>query len=352
MLKIYKVAIGILLLINAYTQSLAKPIERDELYNAHIVVSDRSNAQWEYAVHMGLSSVLTKVSGNRYINTLPTLQDILSDADKYVQHFSYENVEENHEEKIILHIGFEKDSVRDILSHLGQSIWDTHREATLIWFFPHNASEISYTKEGDMEARYFLETAKNRGVQVLFPVGDLGLSDTLAEYDALNQDMFNKILAYSKQYHIDQVLIGEYTPDKDTAFEWHMFKNGAEFSWSSSNSVLSNAVSEAVNHFVDSMVASDAILESKEMQDTVLVGFSNVGTIQDYTFLVNMLKKNTVIETFSIASIHDDLVVFSLRTHGGSVAISNTFEQYSNLNIDTDANLDDNFQIVYRLNKS
>lgn len=321
--------------------SLAGIQKTDDLsmYTADVTVKDRSSSQWKLGVKEALRRVLVKVSGNASVNTLDDVAKITDGDHLAVQQFSYENMTSVgagsiHNDELVLKVSFDIPSVNSILQNTGQAIWDTARPQTIIWFVKDKDGKSSFLTDQDEEGRFFLDIAKSRGIQVLFPLQDLQYN-ALLDVDFSSQDLLEKIRSISSKYGVEQILLGKRVSGSDETY-WKLVSGDAEYVWTNSEKDTKMAVGEAVYHVVDGMVARNSFFQDKSMEVSSVMSVDDIDSLEAYQDLVGFLNKCPVVSGFHVESVSSKKVFLVVAAKGGSDAVVDYFNKSKSIGIISD----------------
>jgi hypothetical protein len=323
-----------------------------DLYSAEIKVTDKSAESWGVAVKKGLLEVIVKVSGNTGAVTLPLIQEEVEDSGKYVQYYNYTDYSHNDDAGLNLHMGFDNELVDKLLADSSQAIWGNDRAQTLVWFFNDNTSKGNFLTQEGPESNIFTDSAKYRGVKIMFPISDLKYVDTLQEKTA-DKDLTKDLVDYSAaNYAPNQVLIGKQISQEQNAIFWRLIVNDAEFSWKSYGDTLKDSIESAVNHLVDDMVSGGAVLQAQDMKGSIKVAIDNVESLADYAAIVAKLQHDSVIDSFNVAFIKNNRLGLSIVAKGGSLALAKSLDNYNDLQLEVDVAAYDDVEMLYALKHS
>ena len=327
----------------------AQPVrpETAPFYSADVVVQDKSSAAWHDAVAEALRAVLVKVSGNSAVNALGSGDESGVELDQVVQQFSYKNQVDIQENKqLMLQVNFDIDMVNERLAHLGQPIWSGKRPRTLIWFMVAKEGKNLFLTDAEPESRWFIESAKTRGVQVLFPMHDL-VYNTVLDMPIEAPEMLAKLQNFSHAYPFDQLLIGQQLPGEEV-ITWKLVVGEEEYLWTDQEIDLHNAVQKGVNHMVDDMVAHHTVFQEKSMEGAVRMTVSGVRTLLVYQQFMEALRHNPVVSRFNLASIAKDVVTVDITAKGGVDALSDALARQADLRMVTDPAAYDQVELAYQ----
>jgi hypothetical protein len=334
-----------LMVISVYAQAALK--EAVPYYSADVAVPDKSSVVWHDAVADALRAVLVKVSGNSAINTLRPV-DALGDAvDHMVQQFSYKNqVDLQGNKQLMLQVNFDIEMVDGVLERLEQPIWSGKRPRTLVWFMVSKEGKNLFLTDAEPESTWFIDNAKTRGVQVLFPTHDLAYN-TVLDMPIEAPEMLAQLRAFSHAYPHEQLLIGQQLPGEDEV-TWKLIVGEEEYLWTDQAADLPSAIQNGIYHMVDDMVAHHAVFQEKSMEGVVHMAVSRVHTLSAYQQLLESLRHNPVVSRFHLSSIAQDVVTVEVVAKGDVDALSDALARQNTLRMVTDPAAYDQVELAYQ----
>jgi len=150
------------------------------LYRAEAAVAGVEANQRSEAIRQALVNVLVKVTGNRNIASRKALAGDIKNASRYVQQYSYqlakdaEMASEGEPQRFLL-VSFDRAAIDRLLRDQGLPVWSENRPSILSWMGVERQSRRRLMdSERDTPVRSALEeTARTRGLPLLFPLMDL-----------------------------------------------------------------------------------------------------------------------------------------------------------------------------------
>ena len=145
------------------------------IFSAHIKVGDYSKKAQKIAVSKGFKNVLIKATGNSNVINLHEIQDEIKNSENYVQSYNYKIIKSNSDKKeLYLNVNFSSKEIKQLLENINQPTWDNKRPSVLIWLAVNNYKGNSFLiHDSNSIAKILKNDFENRGLNTLFPIGDL-----------------------------------------------------------------------------------------------------------------------------------------------------------------------------------
>lgn len=197
-------------------------VKVSDLYRVSVAVDDQSAKSREQGVRWAFQQLLVKVSGDSRILSNATLIAASTDAQRYMQGFSYKT--DFVDDQIYLQTWFSKALVVPLLKRAGAPIWGESRPLLLNWLAIEPVDNVGNIEErllvSDSSPQWhgrFTRVFAERGLPVLWPTADL--EDSLAlPLEQLWWLMPDSIKQSSLRYQTDAVLAGRL--NQSTAGIW------------------------------------------------------------------------------------------------------------------------------------
>jgi hypothetical protein len=222
-------------------------------------------------------------------------------------------------------VTFDGDAVEEVLRRNGQTVWGRDRPLTLIWLAvdwgqgereiigaddPERSDDQGRTIDRNRLLRQrVLDVAERRGLPVAFPLLDtedlarVTFPDVWGGFDEL-------ILDASQRYAANSVLIGRVRPDTGQRNRWTYHFAEEERAWTGEPELVINLVADMLA--AEFAIGGDATLRSVEL------GVAGINTVDAYGSVQRILSGLNVIESFSIAAVDGDRILYRVEAHGGA----------------------------------
>ena len=293
-------------------------VEMTSLYAAEVPLDPDADDPRTAAYRSALTEVLLRISGSGVFSD-PELFDLLfPDPASYVVQF-------RPGEDDTLWVRFDGTAVEDVLTRNGQPVWGSERPLTLIWLavdWGQGEREIigaDDPERSDDEARTIdrnrllrqrvLDVAERRGLPVAFPLLDtedlarVTFPDIWGGFDEL-------ILDASRRYEANSVLIGRIRADTGQRNRWTYNFAGEERAWTGEPELVLNLVADMLA--AEFAIGGDATLQSVELS------VAGINTVDAYGSVQRILSDLNVVESFAIASVDGDRILYRVESHGGA----------------------------------
>lgn len=300
---------------------LAEPVEG--LYTTDVLVSSQGRAERVRAAGEGLAEVLLRVSGHPPALRHPEVRQALKRAQRYVSEFSYESTEETLEtggaikpaHKLILK--YSASQVEQLLRKAQQPIWPSNRPNLLVWLvideFPSGRRLV-----GDAPVQDSLRAAAlRRGLPMIYPL--LDLQDQIAlSADALWDMDEASVLAASRRYHADGILVGRYSQTSRGQWlaNWKLLHKDEAVIFDSASEEFERMLNGGLDQVADYLAGLYAIVPGEQGPDAVVVQLSGVDDFASYAAALNYLDGLAMVRHAALVAVRGDTLLLNLFTEG------------------------------------
>lgn len=330
--SIVKVLLAVLVWVLAAAPVQA--VEVQDLYQASVPVSDRSNTERTKAVRQGLQAVLVKVSGSSRISNESGVREVLQQAERYVVQYGYQTrelpaVEEGGrpQKGVFLNVSYDPVVVNQVLRRSGLPIWASNRPAVTLWL-AYDAGRgrqlVGGTSQSNLQA-LIQEYANRRGLPIVFPqydqqdrssvrAGDIWgmfmepMMDASARYDA------NVVAALKLSQSSSRV-------DGNTT----LMLDGERQAWGVFADSMEEAISQWVDQLADRVGEHYAVAFSQALGQQVLLDVVGVDGIQDYAGLNDYLGKLIAVRVSYPQQVKGDRVQILVSLESDQTALEQSF---------------------------
>lgn len=207
------VLLSAMILLLSLQKAIAVDIEHINV--GRIVVSDQSLVAQQDAGKKALAQVFIKISGDTSSVEHPTIARSIENFEQFLSSSSFVQIEQ----QLVFEAQFNKNKIENLLLSVGLPVWPNLRPNAIVWLssrldtedkrtivYQNNASQTSTILQ-----KQILDSAYNRGVDILFPLGDLEDSLAVTEYDLWAQNV-SLLLNHSVRYSSDFTIIATLEP--------------------------------------------------------------------------------------------------------------------------------------------
>ena len=161
------------------TKSFAAEVAN--LYQSHIPVISQSEQERQYLAPQVLRRVILKVVGDRSALDVIDLDPILGRANKLVQRFQYQRMNEINKDltkpdRLALLLTFNEVTLKELLTNLGLPTWSRTRPDVLIWLALDDGQHRTIIGTEGIEYHIPIllkKAAEMRGLPIFIPAMDL-----------------------------------------------------------------------------------------------------------------------------------------------------------------------------------
>lgn len=159
-----------LMLILTWSQQAASATA-DGMYTVQVPVEGSSPAQLKAGYRAGLEAVLLRVAGTREVFGKPGVEQILDDAETYLQSYQYLHPGDGQPARVRMTFG--SVGVTRALAGTGAAVWGANRPLTLAWIAVEQQGRRILLTDGENSETdwpaHFNEAARSRGLPLVFP---------------------------------------------------------------------------------------------------------------------------------------------------------------------------------------
>src|SRR3989338_5516037 len=297
-------------LIIILTSFVSLSIFANAINTVTISVPDRSQAALQAGLRTALSDVMVRMSGNPQIMTLPDIRAAVSDANNWVQNYSYVT-SSTADSGLGLQVTFDHAGLSKILHKTGQIVWREDRPLTLVYLDAGNEA-LQNT---------FQQTAKADGISVIFPVMDL--ADENIVQGAATVLSPTQLKQLGERYGVSSILAAHFisTDHQVTQMNWLYSLNGNTFQWTTTGDASEVMVGSAVYHLLRVMQNQFAMNVEQGARSTLTIKISGIEDMTDYAEMIRDLKKQTVIRSVAADAISANHVTLTLDIVGSKIQL-------------------------------
>lgn len=356
---------------------LAPPVpaaDVDDLYVGEAPVADQSAEARAEALQTALGQVLVRVSGDPDILEREAAAELLSHAPDWVMSYGYEEVEEEEEEdgeeetgaadtaetaplgrnagpgadpapdpaaegddtgdaavaeepELLLRARFDATAVERALRRRGLPVWGRERPRTLVFLVVEGEADIVPARAADEVAAAMRETAKRRGVPLIFPERGGAERREVRAADIRYGDLQNARAA-ARAYDASHVLVGRVARiGAGWRGEWTLSYRGETVAeWSDGGAGRDDVLAAGARRLADTYARRFAVYGGAEADTVVAVAVDGVTAVEDYVRIGRYLRDLTAVETAIPVLVDREAVVFRVQLSGDARVLTRGIE--------------------------
>lgn len=350
--RLNKVLAGLFVLVILVLSDAVMAIEVTDLYQGIVPVESRDNVrERQQAFNEALRQVLLKITGNGTIYNQPLIRRALTNADNYVDTWSYRTVTSSRGEDdtsgeapgIELSVTFFEPEVLALLDSAGIPLWPRNRPYTLVWLVIQDElggrQLVGSSSRDNLDILSMLESgAQRRGLPVLLPILDFDDLRAVSTNDVWNMET-ERLLAASARYQSESVLV------------IRLFRTLAGDVFGRSNYLFRNQVfelelfEESVETFVEQSIALAVdelsayyavLLSGTDSSMEVNLTVNGITSAEDYASLLGYIAQLTDVNDHNIVRVKDQTIQLKLVTGGQLRQLVETIALNRNMQPDGD----------------
>ena len=267
-------------------------------YEAAVEVADQSAAARRSAARVGLSRVLTRLSGTAPLPAEPVLQEALSEPERYYDRYLF--VADDR-----LKLFFTPSAMLDLIDRAKLPLWPLRRPTAIAWLALEQGGAREIVRGGHPLAVALVDEARQRGFEARLPLMDL--RDQLQVQPAAVWGRSSLVLAEaSRRYGAEAVLIGRLWQATDGTWsgDFSHWQGGKEFSLQI-NGLDFEQVGAAGANFLANAMASRAAIPWRPIEPRHLV-VSGIASPLHYGGLLRYLAGLEYLAGVAVVGLHQD----------------------------------------------
>lgn len=196
--------------------TLANPMTKVE------VVIDNNEQQIDPLLSKGLTTVLTRLTGNPKITEQAAITEILKKPNDFLENYT----QQTNPNRLV--ISFDQTAIEQALNKAGIGYWENRRPIIMTWWLNENNTESNLVGDAQPSAKIITDAANTQGFPLRFPLADLN-EQGLANKTNFNTDNPKEILQGSEQYAANAILI-VYMQKTDNTYQaiWRLWLSSNE----------------------------------------------------------------------------------------------------------------------------
>lgn len=298
----------------------AAPIEH--LNEGQIVVTDQSSFTQKQAGKSAFQQVIVKLSGDPSV--LENLE--VKRASTNFEQFLVSSTFVQNGAKLIYQADFNEQEVVGLLRAENLNVWGNRRPSGLFWLaieddVNKNKSLITQSSSSPY-LDLIQQSAYDRGVKLLMPIGDLTDSMNISALDVwglYSSSIFNKSIRYGTNYVIGArvgIVFDDLSASEKLQLSYFI-TNGQTIE---TNEIVGDTVSELITTFVNEYASYLASIYSIGTSETgmiypVTLNISNVNTLGKYRKVLDILTSLTVTQKVELKAQSKDVASFTLSSN-------------------------------------
>ncbi|OCH20552.1 DUF2066 domain-containing protein [Aliivibrio logei] len=290
--------------------------QQADIYHTEVQLTASDNAE-SVAKTEGLVNVLIKVSGQRDIANNGVIKKALTQSDRYVTQMSFVD---HKDAPRGMKLGYNPKMVTHLLTQSEQSIWEAPRKPVLVWIvneYNYQRSIIWEQSDSNLITR-IKQAAYDRGLPVLFPVGDFD-DVTSIEIPDLWGSFKKPIADASERYNPQAILVVKI---RGNSLSWDLFDTTPQYLVKTSKKAIEGTASGAVqlSDMINDVSDYFADTYSKKLGTTVsqseMISIAGIHSTEGFFTLEKQLKQLNSVASVQVDSIQGDKVIYTLNLLG------------------------------------
>ncbi len=288
----------------------------NDLFHTEVQLTGSEKAE-SIAKQDGLVNVLIKVSGKTDIAQNEVIKKALTQSERYVTQMSFVEYDDAPR---TMKLGYNSKMVLNLLTQAEQSIWETPRKSVLVWVVnDYNFQRsIIWEQSNNSLIRRIKDAANERGLPVMFPVGDFD-DVTSIEVPDLWGNFKKPIADASERYNPQAILVVKVSGNSST---WTLFDTTPQYLVNASKKPLEGRVSgsvqlaDMVNEVSDYFAKTYTKNLGAVASDSETISIQGIHTTRAFFNIEKQLKQMNSVASVQINTIQGDKVTYTLSLLG------------------------------------
>ena len=317
--------------------------DSSSIFSIEIEVVDQSSESRIEAMQKAMQQILIRSSGSLFINQSADIQRALRRPERYVQQYSYRQIDvpasaimvesspgESHSpvssepvKNTFLQLTLDRNGIVKLLKDGRHSVWGTSRPAVLTWLVVEQQGRRTIVGRDDRGlARELLEQkAEERGIPLLLPHLDSTDRQRISAAEIWG-GFSEKIHAASLRYNAAAILIGRlsHLSSGEWLARWSLLMQQDEPSWQQQGEVVELILAGGVHGAADRMAERFALDYSQGERELTLV-IDEVNSFSKYLKLKEYLSRLEGVNVLHIDQLSAEAMVIRLSVSGGGDAL-------------------------------
>jgi len=333
----------IILLICLFSSFTVNAADKVDLHSAEVKIADDSRAERKIAIRAALVKVLTKLTGIRDIEQQAASRRILSTASTFVQQYKNrkedivfeeqqvpeavnEEVTEQPKIQRFINVTFGAEALDSGLREAGLPVWGNPRPSLLLWLVVERNNQKHFINADELADKNALLSgfAHLRGIPIRLPLMDLEDLSSLNVSDIVNS-RYGVIKSASDRYDYDVILTGylRFSDAKKWTVRWKLFNKNDISGFFSNVLSLDEALLDGINQSADNLAHYYAPVLSADGAMQIKMKIDDVASIKDYAEILNLLKRQEIVNRFVVDELVGNQVNIKLWLRGGIETFKN-----------------------------
>lgn len=292
-------------------------VEMQSIYKASIPVTSQSDENKNIALQKGLEQVLIGVSGNEHILDNPKLKTSLAHAEDLAEEFSYapSPPESAKTTPYLLVVRFDQEQVDKLLRDAGTSMWGQNRPLILVWLAyegPNHPVDIVDSSGNTIESS-LLDSAKKRGLPLIFPVMDVTELGQISATNIINKNL-DQLKQASQRYASNAILIGHVTATATGASsQWQLMLGADQWSWNITGKDAAEVFTGLANNISDTLAGRYSTVVTNAVQSHITLKVVGLNQQADISQLMKYLQQLTPVAGVQLQSVAGDAILLDVN---------------------------------------
>ncbi len=318
--KLFAIFFVFIMCSHGATRSFAANIEH--INEGQIIVTDQSSFTQKRAGKSAFQQVIVKLSGD--LSVLENLE-VKRSATNFEQYLVSSTFIQDGD-KLIYQAEFNEQKIVDLLRSENLNVWGKRRPSGLLWLVIENDVSKSKSLITQSSSSQYLDvvqqSAYDRGVELLMPIGDLTDSMNVTALDVwglYSSSIFNKSIRYGTNYVVGArvgIVFDDFSASEKLQLSYFI-TNGQTIE---TNEIVGDSTPDLIARFVNEYASYLAALYSIGASDTGLIypvtlNISNVNTLVKYRQVLDILTSLTVTQKVELKAQSKDVASFMLTSN-------------------------------------
>jgi len=321
----------LLVIIVALHLSVSHASTQINLYSGEAVVASQTEADRNEAIPDALIQVLQKLSGLRELPVSPALDDVLSNAARYLRSYRYAKVDRivangSVRQELRLVAQFMPTEIDRVAQELGLPRWRQERPAIQLWaVIDDGLSRQLKPITFDYVWESMEDIAAARGLPVSWP--DLDEEELQLVDMRLVWGGFTDYLVERGAPEDGVAIIAARREGPQWSVRWNLASGDQTWTWQTSDIELMYAMAEGMHHMADDIAASNTIVVADQGVWSIDISIGQLNDAGDYTTCLDYLQNLSLVNDVEVLGANPGGVQFRLQLNASTDHLAETIRQ-------------------------
>jgi hypothetical protein len=301
------------LLVVAVDITYAEQVEG--LYNTEVVVKSQSKGELRKAASKGLATIFVRISGDPSVLNNAAIVQARSNAQSYLNQFSYQTELEEDNEVLSVVLEYEAALVSKTLRQAGMPIWSSDRPGVLVWLIvdTQQSRQLVTSEETPELAESLNNHSRRRGLALKLPKDKTAIN--VGQAWSLNGTVISQA---SQPYQADNILVGKLSRLSNGRWlgQWQYWLNDRIINFDSEAAGADQFIADGLDRVADIQASAYAIVPVKTSGEGIVIELTGINDFTDYARVIAHLESLAAVEHANVMHLQGSTLIVRLLAEG------------------------------------